>query len=243
VEQVVVGILGGSDLEVTEETTNPSSENPEHDENEQGSTDVVHDGLEVTRVLGTLNKSSGTTNERVTGSSSDNTVGLATLATGGVVTGVGHVLVDGERLTSDGGLITSNERNTLVNLTLIIVIITVLLLESVVGGVGEVLLVGLEHLGLGVVTDQTDIGRDNGTLLDDNNITSNELTGEDLLLLTVADNDSTHSNITLERSHDIGSLLLLVPTDESVEQKNTTDNTEIDPVTETGSEEDSEFHN
>jgi hypothetical protein len=236
-------MLRGGDLEVTEETTNPSSENPEHDENEQGGTDVVHDGLEVTRVLGTLNKGSSTTDERVTGSSSDNTVGLATLATGGVVTGVGHVFVDSERLTSDSGLITSNEGDTLVNINVILIIITVLLLEGIIGGVGEVLLVGLEHLGLGVVTDQTDIGRDNGTLLDDNDVTSNELTGEDLLLLTVTDNDSTHSNITLERSHDVGSLLLLVPTDESVEQKNTTDNTEIDPVTETGSEEDSKFHN
>jgi hypothetical protein len=243
VEQVVVAVLGGSDLQVTEETTDPGSENPEHDENEQRGTDVVHDGLEVTRVLGTLNKGGSLTDERVTSSSSDNTVGLATLATGGVVTDISHVLVDSERFTSDSGLITSNERDTLVGLNIIVIIITVLLLEVVGGNVGEVLLVGLEHLGLGVVTDQADIGRDNGTLLDDNNITSNELTSEDLLLLAVTDNDSTHSDITLERSNDIGSLLLLVPTDESIEQKNTTDNTKIDPVTQTGSEKDSKFHN
>ena len=61
--------------------------------------------------------------------------------------------------------------------------------------------------------------------------------------MAVTDNESTHSNITLQRSHDIGSLLLLVPTDESVKQKNTTDNTEIDPVTQTTSETDSKFHN
>lgn len=243
VKQVVVVVLGGSDLQVTEETTNPGGENPEHDENEQRSTDVVHDSLEVTGVLGTLDKGGSATDEGVTGSSSDNTVGLAALATGGVVTDISHVLVDSERFTSDSGLITSNERDTLVGLTLIIVIITVLLLEVVGGGVGEVLLVVLEHLGLGVVTDQANIGRDDSTLLDDNNITSNELTGENLLLLAVTDNDSTHSDITLERSNDIGSLLLLVPTDESVKQKNTTDNTKIDPVTQTGSEEDSEFHN
>jgi hypothetical protein len=243
VKQVVVAVLGSSDLQVTEETTNPGGENPEHDENEERGTDVVHDGLEVTRVLGTLDKGGSLTDERVTSSSSDDTVSLATLATSGVVTDISHVLVDSKRFTSDSGLITSNEGDTLVGLNIIIVIITVLLLEVVGSGIGEVLLVGLEHLGLGVVTDQADIGRDNGTLLDDNNITSNELTSENLLLLAVTDNDSTHSDITLERSNDIGSLLLLVPTDESVKQKNTTDNTEINPVTQTGSEEDSKFHN
>ena len=244
VEQVVVRVLRGGDLEVTVETTNPSSENPEHDENQQGGTNVVHDSLEVTGVLGTLDESSGLTDERLAGSSSDDTVGLATLATGGVVTDIGHVLVDGEGLTSDGRLVTSNQRDTSVSLTrVLIILIVILLLEGVVVVVGEVLLVVLEHLGLGVVTDQTDISGDDVALLNDDNVTGDKLTGEDLLLLTVANNNSTHSNITLEGSDDIGSLLLLVPTDESVKKQNTTDDTQIDPVTQTSSEEDSKFHN
>jgi len=244
VEQVVVGGLGGSNLQVTEETTNPGCEDPEHDENEKGGTDVVHDSLEVTLVLGALDESSGATNERLAGGSSDNSVGLAALATGGVVASVGHVLVDSERFTSDGGLVTSNERNTLVGLAVVILVVIVgLLLEGVIVDIGEVLLVGLVHLGLLVVTDQADISRDNSTLLNDDNVTSNELTSKDLLLLAVADNNSTHSNITLERSHDISGLLLLVPTDQGVKSQDTTDDTEINPVTKTSSEQNSELHN
>lgn len=166
VQQVVVAVLRGSDLQVTVETTNPGSENPEHDENQERSTNAVHDGLEVTLVLSTLHKSSGLTDERVTSSSSDNTVGLTTLATSGVVANVGHVLVDSERFTSDGGLVNSKERNTERSLNVVIVIVF-LLLESVLVGGGHVLLVGLVHLGLGVVTDQTNITRDDGTFLDD----------------------------------------------------------------------------
>lgn len=75
------------------------------------------------------------------------------------------------------------------------------------------------------------------------NITGYDLSREDLLFLTVTDNSSLHGDITLERSDDIGGLLLLVPTDNSVEHKNTDNNTEIDPRTKTGSEEDSNFHN
>ena len=165
VEQVVVGELGGSDLQVTVETTNPGGENPEHDENQERSTNVVHDGLEVTLVLGTLHQSSGLTDERVTSSSGDNTISLATLATSGVVANVGHVLVDSERFTSDGGLVNGNERNTELSLhgTLVVIL---LLLEGVLADVGEVLLVGLEHLGLAVVADKTDITGDDGTFLD-----------------------------------------------------------------------------
>lgn len=165
VEQVVVGVLGSCDLQVTVETTNPGGENPEHDKNQESSTNVVHDGLEVTLVLGTLHQSSGLTDEGVTGSSEDNTVSLATLATSGVVASVGHVLVDSERFTGDGGLVNGNERNTELSLhgTLIIIL---LLLEGVFADSGEVLLVGLVHLGLAVVADKTDITGDDGTFLD-----------------------------------------------------------------------------
>lgn len=242
VKQVVVRVLGGSDLQVTEETTNPGSENPEHDKDQQGGTNVVHDSLEVTLILGTLNESSGLTDERLAGGGSDDTEGLSALATGGVVAHVGHVLVDSKRLTSDGRLIASNQGDTLVGLGILVVIVT-LLLEGVVVGGSEVLLVGLEVLGLLVVTDQTDISGDDSALLDDDDVTSNKLTGEDLLLLTVTDNDSTHSNITLQRSNNIGGLLLLVPTDKGVKKKNTTDDTKIDPVTQTSGEQNSKFHN
>src|SRR5699024_7191154 len=153
-----------SDLQVTVESTNPGSENPEHDENQESSTNAVHDGLEVTLVLSTLHKSSGLTDEGVTSSSSDDTVGLTTLATSGVVASVGHVLVDSERFTSDGGLVNGDKRNTEGSLD--VVILVLLLLESVLVGGGHVFLVGLVHLGLGVVADQANITRDDSTFLD-----------------------------------------------------------------------------
>lgn len=168
VEQVAVLVLGSSDLEVTVETTDPGSENPEHDKDEQGGTDVVHDSLEVTLILGTLDESSGLTDERVAGGGSDNSVGLTTLATSGVVASVSHVLVDSERFTSDGGLVNGNKGDTGTGLNAtILVVLILLLLKGVVANGGEVLLVGLEVLGLVVVTDQADIGGNDGTFLDD----------------------------------------------------------------------------
>ena len=167
VQQVVVLVLGGGDLQVTVETTDPGSENPEHDENQQRGTNVVHDGLEVTLVLGTLHKGSGLTDEGLAGGSSDDTVGLSALATSGVVASVGHVLVDGQRFTGDGGLVNGNEGDTGASLDATILIIVILLLEGIIVGGSQVLLVGLEVLGLGVVADQTDISGNDGAFLDD----------------------------------------------------------------------------
>ena len=168
VKEGVVGVLGGSDLQVTVETTNPGGEDPEHDKDEKRGTNVVHDSLEVTLVLGALDESGGLTDERVTGSSSDNTVGLATLATSSVVASVGHVLVNSERFTSDGGLVNGNKGDTEASLNAtILIILVILLLEGVVVGSGEVFLVGLEGLGLVVVTDETNISGNDSTFLDD----------------------------------------------------------------------------
>lgn len=64
-------------------------------------------------------------------------------------------------------------------------------------------------------------------------ISRNQLTSLDLALLAISDNNRLHGNITLERGDDIGSLLFLVPTNNSVQQKNSNDNTEIDPITKT----------
>src|ERR1700712_1682332 len=113
------------------------------------SSNVVHDLLEVSGIRSSLHEGSGTTDERVAGSCGNDTVSLTTLATGGVVTDIGHVLVDSEGLSSDGRLITSNQGDTLVNVTLIIIVVIIVLLLEVVGvGIGEVFLVSVEHLGL-----------------------------------------------------------------------------------------------
>ena len=93
-----------------------------------------------------------------------------------------------------------------------------------------------------VVANKAGIGGHTSGLLDDDNITGNKLTSKDILFLTLADDGGAHGDVTLEGSDDIGSLLLLIPTDGGVEEQNTNNDTEIDPGTKTGSEEDSEFH-
>jgi hypothetical protein len=74
------------------------------------------------------------------------------------------------------------------------------------------------------------------------NITRNQFSGLDLLFLTVTHDNASHRDIALERRDDISSLLFLVPTDDGIEHQNTDDDTEINPVAKTGSEEDSQFH-
>lgn len=62
------------------------------------------------------------------------------------------------------------------------------------------------------------------------------------MLLAVTDNSASHGNVTLERGDDIGSGLFLVEGDESVEQQDTADDTEIDPVTKTDSQQGGNLH-
>ncbi|KAH0357736.1 plasma membrane H+-ATPase Pma1, partial [Aureobasidium melanogenum] len=245
-EKSVLRPFGGSEVEVAEETTDPGSENEEHDENEKSRTDGVHDSLEVTLILGTSDESSSATDERVLGRGDEDSVGLSALATSGVVDDIAHVLVDSKRFTGNGRLVSGDDGVALVSDTGLLTV-TLLRASGVLLGVQGVLLTELLVLGeilRGiVVTDKTGITRDGRTLLDDDNVTGDELTGEDVLLLTVADDSGSHGDITLKRGNDIGSLLFLVPTDDGVQHKNTDDDTEIDPITQTCCEKDSKFHN
>lgn len=244
------GALGStavsSDTQVTEETTNPGSEDEEHDEDEKSSTDGVHDSLEMTLVLGSLDKTGSATDEGVPRGGEGDTVGLAALAAGGVVGNLTHVLVDGERLSGDGRLVSGNKRVALRDGALLIDVLIVLFVFRVGSVVEEVLLlhleVTLEVFGGVVVADETDISGDGLAFLDDDDITRDDFAGENGLLTAVTDNGGLHGNVTTERSDDVGSLLFLVPTDESVEKKNTADDTEIDPIAETGGEQGSNLH-
>jgi hypothetical protein len=60
---------------------------------------------------------------------------------------------------------------------LLLVVILALLLEGVLSHGGQVLLVLFELVGLFVVADEADIGRDDGTFFDNDNITDDEFTG------------------------------------------------------------------
>lgn len=74
------------------------------------------------------------------------------------------------------------------------------------------------------------------------NVTWDELSSLDFLFRTITNDERLHGDITLERGNNIGGLFFLVPTDNGVKQQDGNDDTEIDPVTKTGSEQDSEFH-
>lgn len=169
VKQVLGAGLGN--LEVVEETANPGSENPEHDEDEQRGTNVVHDSLEVTLVLGALHEIGSLTDERVVGSSSDNGIGLSTLAACGVVGNITEVLVDGEGLTSDGGLIDGNEGGGAVGdqsaLLLILFVFLSLVVTAAELAFSAELLEDLEILSTSVVANQENISGNGVTFLDD----------------------------------------------------------------------------
>ena len=248
-DRLVSSLTSDGDGNVAEETTDPGQEDEEHDQDEKRRSDGVHDSLEVTLVLSALDERSSATDERVLSSGGDNTVGLAALATSGVVSDLTHVLIDSERFTGDSRLIAGNEGNTLGNgvllIELLLVKVVVLLVWVAVVELvlGLELKVELEVLRLVVVADEADITGNGSTLLDDNDVTGDELTGENRLLLVVTDDGRLHGDITLEGSDDIGGLLFLVPTDDSVKKKNTADDTEIDPILKTGGEKGGKFHN
>lgn len=166
VEQVDGRALLG-DLDVAVETTNPGSEDEDDDENEERSTNGVHDGLEVTLVLGTLHERGSLSDEGSLGAVGDDTVGLAALATGGVVDGVGHELVDGERLTSHGRLVDGDDGVAELGSSLLAVLVELLTVgrHDILGL--EFGLVGGVSGGVLIVANQTGIGGDDVAFLND----------------------------------------------------------------------------
>jgi hypothetical protein len=64
----------------------------------------------VTLVLCSLYKIGGTTNKGIIGCGSNDSKGFATFATGRVVDEITEILVNGERLSRNGRLVSGNER-------------------------------------------------------------------------------------------------------------------------------------
>jgi hypothetical protein len=90
----------------TVERRNPDNEESGDDENQKGRANTVENLSKVTSsTSGLRNKGSSTTDEGVVTSSGNDNEGLTTLDSGRSVTVVTMVLVDGERLSSDSGLI------------------------------------------------------------------------------------------------------------------------------------------
>lgn len=142
----------GDDGVGTVERGNPDDQVGENDEDQENGTNAVQHLSEVTSAGGGgVDKGSGATDEGVVTSSADDEEGLATLDSRGSIALVALVLVDSERLASDGGLI---------------------------------------NLEIGIVGDNATVGGNDGTLLNLEDITGNNLGGLDLLQGTVTENNS-----------------------------------------------------
>jgi hypothetical protein len=73
-------------------------------------------------------------------------------------------------------------------------------------------------------------------------ITGNQFSRQDCLLDAITDSLRADSNVSLQTSDDICGLLFLVETDEGVEEQDSDDDGEIDPVVKTKSQQSSNFH-
>jgi hypothetical protein len=101
---------------------------------------------------------------------------------------------------------------------------------------------GLIDLKEGILGDDATIGRDNGTFLDLKNITGDDLGSLNLLEGTVTENNSLKSESLLQLVDDGTSLVFLDETNGGVEQQKGANDTEINPILETGGKNGSSLH-
>lgn len=156
-EQIVGAVLRGSNIQMMEESTNPGDKDPQDDNNQESRSNRVHDSFEVTLVFGTLNKSRCTTDERSPSIGSDDTISFPALASGGIVAGVAHVFVDSQRFTSNGRLVASDEGDTVVCVTIFVILVAFLLFWFLTFFFSHELLVFLEGFGVVVGADKAGI--------------------------------------------------------------------------------------
>ncbi|ROW06561.1 hypothetical protein VMCG_04318 [Cytospora schulzeri] len=186
------------------EAGNPDDEQGEDDQDQEHCADTVQDLSEVTRSgVGSVDKGGSTTDEGVVTGGSDNDEGLTTLDSGGSETLVTLVLVDSQRLTSDGGLVNLQE---------------------------------------GILGDNATISGDDGTILNLENITGDNLRGLKLLQGTVTKDNSLQGESLLEFVDNATSLEFLDETDTGVEQEQGANDTEINPILKTSSQDGSSLH-
>lgn len=186
------------DLVGAVEGANPDDQVGEDNQDQEDSSDTVKNFSEVTASGGGgVDEGGGATNEGVVTGGANDDESLTTLDGGRGVALVALVLVDGERLTGDGGLID--------------------LKESIVG-------------------DDAAISGDNGTFLNLQDITGNDFGSLDLLEGTITQNNGLEGKSLLQLVDDGTGLVLLDETDSGVKQKQTADDTEINPVLKTRSQ-------
>jgi hypothetical protein len=95
---------------------------------------------------------------------------------------------------------------------------------------------GLINLEEGVFGDNATISGNDGTFFDLENISRNDLGGFDFLELAVTKNGGLEGESLLQFLDNGSSLVFLDETDSGIEQQKSADDTEIDPILKTGSE-------
>lgn len=166
-EQAVGAPLGGCELEVVEETANPGGENPAHDQNQERRADRVHDGLEVTLILGSRNQRGSASDEGHLRRVRDNRVGLSSFAASSVVDYISDVLVDRERFSRHGRLIDGEESVAgAVLLSDVVLLVVALVLFFLTSLAFEFFLEISPAVGVVVGRDDAGISGDNLTVLD-----------------------------------------------------------------------------
>jgi hypothetical protein len=95
---------------------------------------------------------------------------------------------------------------------------------------------GLIDLEEGALGDDTTVSGDNGTIINLEDITGNDLVGLNLLQGTITEDSGLESESLLEFVDDRTGLVFLEETNTGVKQQETANNTEINPIFETGSE-------
>jgi hypothetical protein len=101
---------------------------------------------------------------------------------------------------------------------------------------------GLIDLEESVFCDNATVGGDDGTFFDLEDITRHDFRGFDFGESTVTENGGLESESLLELVDDVTGLEFLDETDTGVEQKQGTNDTEIDPILKTGGENSSGLH-
>lgn len=83
------------------EAANPSGENPEHYQDQQSRSNIVHDCFEVALVFGTLSQFGSAADEGLLGCSGDDGVCLAAFTPRCVVDDITEIFFDGQGLASN----------------------------------------------------------------------------------------------------------------------------------------------
>lgn len=153
----------------------------------------------------------------------------------GEMTGAGRGRVDKGSGTTDEGVVTGggddHEGLTTLDGGGSVAVVHLVLVDSK-GFTGKSGLIDLEESLFG---DDTAISGDDGTLLDLEDITGNDLGGFNLNKTTVAENDGLEGKSLFQFIDDRTGLEFLDETNTGVEQEETANDTEIDPILETGS--------